>query len=696
MSLYERCAEGTLNYYSSRFQKWLVLVDNALGEMASKGTIESEKNRLYEGQRQLRACGKKMSSVFSSTLAETSKGFAEDSDEYNKQVDLWIACLYPKDKKCAVVSKLAHVIDESNVKLSETLWKLNMRLAFVRGGHKFPDEGNPFAAGQLGRALYSALTVCQLEERLQILAIQFFSTHFLQQLDSVLDKVNKNLVQAGIFPNLRYELIEAIRAMKQTDSDHQHPSPLDIIDQQDKLLLVGMKQGLIRIKKNLEEAPIVTALGITLDDISLGRGQGADTFHDMEMVFAISSAMSSVSIPNVRLFKAFRPIADQQKLLLLHLQKLSRNGAKSRLQFKDIAAIDLLGQWFDGILQDTAIAADLRYIFSYLYLPFVKIAILDSGFLSGKKSVGRQLLLLMVELAEHWSVQQGQDKKVYPKLCAVGNDLLHRLVDDLSVVDELWEDLSDFSKNIAHRSALTQQRTLDAEKGSERLESMMIIARHQFLFYLKGSKIPRTVCDYLERPCVDFFSFILLRYGQDSVVWHSACDVMQSALYSLTQAGTPSKREVFLANREKIQSILLKELAEAGHDKKQSETLVDHLRQGQDIMLATGVAHEDELTSSASVSLPDTSKACSVCTQYFGHWFLLKSESEQENNKEEKRLQVRLVWNSRVTKKVLFTSRLGLKHGVFTAEEIKNFLKSGVLQHVKHPEKTALLRGAGV
>ena len=105
------------------------------------------------------------------------------------------------------------MVSRANAKYAEPLWKLNRRLAVLRGGKKLGDESNPCGPRQLCAAMHRAVQLLDVDTTVKIIIYKLFDKHVLTRIGGVYDKLNDELARAGILANLTYEIVRETAAV---------------------------------------------------------------------------------------------------------------------------------------------------------------------------------------------------------------------------------------------------------------------------------------------------------------------------------------------------------------------------------------------------------------------------------------------------------------------------------------------------
>ncbi|MCK5881816.1 MAG: DUF1631 family protein, partial [Sinobacterium sp.] len=100
----------------------------------------------------------------------------------------------------------------------ESLFTLNQRMAFLSGGKKLEDDGNPFGPLQLAHSLAFMLEPLELNNQLLSFCSRVFERQSVQPLSDLYDEANKLLIDKGFLPHLKYSVSRQQTASEPTPS----------------------------------------------------------------------------------------------------------------------------------------------------------------------------------------------------------------------------------------------------------------------------------------------------------------------------------------------------------------------------------------------------------------------------------------------------------------------------------------------
>ena len=92
----------------------------------------------------------------------------------------------------------------ANTHYAEELWKLNRRLAVVRGGKKVDDLCNPCGPSHVCQALRYAAQAMDVESKTKIDLYELFEESVLAKAGDFYADLNQQLAENRILPNLKF------------------------------------------------------------------------------------------------------------------------------------------------------------------------------------------------------------------------------------------------------------------------------------------------------------------------------------------------------------------------------------------------------------------------------------------------------------------------------------------------------------
>jgi hypothetical protein len=605
MDLKENYRKSTLAYFSLLLKKLFKSFDQSLFDHAQKASNNQEQNRYFEAMREFRAKSPELIERYQQFLTKGLDDFFADRSDTVNQFNLSPDELTLVDKDDLEDELAISIISsKANTRFAESLWKLNRRLAVIRGGKKVDDETNPCGPVHLCHALQHAAASLEIENSIKIQLYKMFDTMVMPRAGELYEKLNSHFTEHRILPNLQFQAIKSPKSeavgstvkeqppdASSDDEYGEHAGNSEVqgfyIDPQEE----ARQQDLISAIRTLQHAGThsgkrTTASGAHFGNIATNGTGGADSFNAADFAFALSILQQKVQLSgsptNISTAKSVEYVENH---FIEQLGKLGGGKNCNKITEEDADTIDLVGMLFKYVLDDPKLPDALKSLLSHLHTPMLKVALMDKAFFSQPNHPARRLLNLLAEIGGRWISDNNGDKLVFPKLRAVVVRVLKEFIDDLSLFDELLLELSQFARTLEKRAELTEKRNTEAEKGLERLAKARLRAAGEIGTRMDGKQVPTQARRLLEQPWVDFLAFNLLRHGDQSITWNAALRVVDDVILSVIPVAGKDTSS-FHEMQQKLDQSISQGLLTIGYNQESSEQLLADLKEAQDLAIA--------------------------------------------------------------------------------------------------------------
>jgi len=133
-----------------------------------------------------------------------------------------------------------------------------------------------------------------------------------------------------------------------------------------------------------------------------------------------------------------------------------------------------------------------------------------------------------------WSEKrQGMRDPLREKIEEVVDRVLNEYTDNVELFEELLKDFGHFMDLDRRRRELVEQRLRDAEEGRARQERASQAATKLIQEETAGREIPAAVMQILSEPWTRYLQWVVLRLGEESEQWQSACAVTERLIWSV-------------------------------------------------------------------------------------------------------------------------------------------------------------------
>jgi hypothetical protein len=711
MEILENCRDHAYGFYADFFSSAQKPVADHLFELADKSDNNAAQRAFFDAMQQFNAKAPEIAAAFQTELDKVysefiaARGALSDQDNGIDTDSLSLVDRNELEDELAV----SVIVSKANARNSELLWKLNRRLAVLRGGQEVTDEVNPFGPAQVFEALHKALSVLSIEGKPRLEIYKQLGKRFILNVSKLLESLNSLLVERSILPNLRFALV------KTASSDAASPEvkPAQPLEQQ----VSSNQQQLINAIRSLQK--VRGRSGLTAGGVEYGKLQtdgegGADSFATMDYALALSAIQQSSDFRYS--VSVNRPLsADQVEARFV--EQMTRQGDQSgrhKMTAEDASTVDLVGMIFRYIFDDKRLADCVKALLSHLHTPFLKLALIDKSFLDNYDHSARKLLNVMAELGGKW-VQDETDRLVLPKLKQGVETIVSGFIDNPAIFDELLVSFEQLKKSLSNRSEMVERRNSESEQGLERLDAAKQRASEELSQRFEKHQIPAAVANLLYQPWMDLLSFNLLRHGEDSLSWRSMMKVVDGVVASVSSSSAKDGKEAFHHRQQELDATVKEGLETIGYAPEATKILLDSLQEAQQLVyhsLIMGEAMPEVKPVAPVAPRPQPLKPGQVKRKAsrnksekiilsgeerdilkrlrdcpFGTWFEFV-----DIERDGRPLALKLAWLSKVTMKCMFVDYAGVKQRSENLVEMAQWMAAGRLRFAEQVKKTFMER----
>jgi len=197
--------------------------------------------------------------------------------------------------------------------------------------------------------------------------------------------------------------------------------------------------------------------------------------------------------------------------LLEQLRKLDDSVDEKHVDRADEDIIDLVGMLFQFLVEDRNLPPEIQAILARLQIPYLKVALQDRHLFANKEHPARQLLDTLSTASVGWTEESDPKGQFIEKITEITNDVLNNYEEDLSLFDQLNEDLKRFLERRKKRAVVAEKRVTEATLGREKVKKAKQTAASVLVDVMQDHTLPDTVRDILVKPWANVL--ILMRRG---------------------------------------------------------------------------------------------------------------------------------------------------------------------------------------
>jgi hypothetical protein len=632
---------------------------------------------------------------------------------------------------------LQNMISRTQSDCFQELYALTRRLSMVRGGEILGEQDIPGGPVHAVSAFQTAAEEFGFDTNILLIMYALYDKFVMRELLSFYQEFNEKLVEAGVFPNLKFEAPvnpehqpPAVFGEEEAESAQQgaqarRPSgapPSGNRSGDSATFGSASTQG-----SDLTESD--TALGEEIFDsirnlMATRRSQDPNysahpdfnpnaaqrTMADAPvLVQAISHIQPTpgASLLPEELARGEKPakvnldeqILDQvRERLIEEREKLFDEVDRNTIPSADLDTIELVGMLFEHVLNEEELPNIAKALISHLHTPYLKVAILDHRFLIDSRHIARQLLNLMVESGLKWIDESDLRRGIYYPMQEGVNRILTEFKDNVDLFNEISETLTRQVNELSQKAKIVESRAQEAAKGRERLESARVRAQ-RFIQEMIGERRLHPILEhFLNHAWLDKMILMLLRDPmiESSIEWRQVLTVIDDIIWMYESRDNP---ELKLRQTEKIDG--LKQRIESGLNsvgdfhQPDLKALFDYL----DSLTGAKAAEESGVDTRKAERAPPKEakrppakpKATPIVLSKeeealvetlkkikFGTWFELEDDKHVSHH-------LKLSWFSPVTQKYMFVNKSGVQALVTPIEKLAKQMHAGRARILKYP-----------
>jgi hypothetical protein len=706
MDLLSRCRDLAVPFYRDLLRSAQESLRVRLFEQAEKSASNDDQRCFYEAIQILNRSGNEMLAIFGDQLTQGYQQFLSGREAEPEALPARLDGLQLLERE-QLEDELAvsMIVSRATAQHAEALWKLNRRMAALRGGKPVNDVNNPFGPARVCEALRGGMVAIDCDLKARIFIYKHLGKLLLAAFGKIFANLNETLTQGGVLPNLRFSVDK--NAVDKDTGDAQAPitpappvAPPPSAGQQgvlDQHQLYIDILGALR-NRQFHGGRQQSVTGVSYRGLETGHDGAPANFLPMDYALVLSALQQAPEFSSTTAMNQPLRIDAIEAQLFGQLKAQARPDARHQLASKDADTVDLVGMIFRFMLDDGKIPDLVKSLLSHLHTPYLKLALLDPRFLEDQQHPARVLLNQMAETGTRW-VGDEKDRVALPKLKTVVDTILRGFIDDASLFDRLLDDFSRFREGLEKRAEMVERRNREAQEGIERLSGAKQRAMQEIAARSKGFSVPLPIQQLLEKPWADFLAFNYLRNGEQSLSWKAALKVVDGVLWSV-QSGSSRSRDEFQRHQQQLEQSIAEGLRTIGYDSEAGQDLLRALLEAQEMafkgepiasppppapVVAAEPAPETQLAAQFSPEERAIAEQLRSRTE-FGTWFEFDRPGQ-------KPLLVKLAWFSRASGHFMFVTSAGIKHSIETLPDLVRGMSAGRIR-TAHPEKRTFMERA--
>jgi hypothetical protein len=482
------------------------------------------------------------------------------------------------------------VIREFSAQLAEScdeeLYTLNRRVAVLLGHDEPIDGANPLAPAIVCHALSDSCATIGADSESRLLLLRRLERHLHLALPSIYQKINGNLIDRGILPDLkRTYRRNAGSAEASAPSAPNWAAPGTTAPSSTQQLSGdGILDALQRLAQlRLASTPLSPGFSpagqVAIEPTGAGA-QGPAQTAGMPMPSgapldpaAIGQLLSSLTEIQ------HSPSCDSGGLIVNQVRLVRESEKAQQVGGLEAVTIDIVAMLFDFIFDDAHIPVAIKALISRLQIPVLKVAMTNPGFFADRQHPTRRFLGSISGISIRWGNAVDESDPFYAKL----SELVDRIQADFE------NDVEIFGTALAELDAFVNER--EDEEDDTALTAANVVIQHEQIAegrerakravtnFRNDNPLPPLIDAFLTDHWVSALQAVAIKNDDDSADWKAANDVMKDLVWSIEAKKQPDDRLKLISLLPKLLAQLNKGLDSIDADATKRREFFDALVQ---------------------------------------------------------------------------------------------------------------------
>ncbi|GAB2196387.1 DUF1631 family protein [Sessilibacter sp. MAH4] len=624
------CQKITCDFTEDQFRPFYNALDERIAQAIRNASTNAEQRYFYDVQRHLRhnieELKRHLIGYIGESFVKFKSGNLDTHANINEKTNLSLVENEALEEEIAISSAARR----ADTKYVEILWSIQKRFSELINQQPVNDSNNPVAPIQFCDALRRALGVLKLESKVKLLAYEEFERTFTNELESLLEQINRYLVGEGILPELNFhqqgsaQVAKAVAASEfdtNIEANGDFESAYLQAQQNNPEASLKNQTNLMRAIREIQNfgapeptsqapqpthfanpVPLQSLMGFNGNFAALNQtnlsggsppvmggaagGRHMQVITNQQLVGALQAMQEQILNIRQAGVEALQPV-DVAAVTAQLSEELAKENKDGAVEGKDMHVIELVGMLFDYMLSDDCLPDNIKALLSYLHTPYLKVAFMDPEFFEQAEHPARLLLNNLAEAGVRWVSNDGSNQyEIYDKIKAIVSSILEEFKDDVKLFAELLVEFSSYTKKILRKQELMEKRAMEKVHGEEKLREVKIRVNAEVRKRTDGKEMPSAVLLLLLQPWSDYLSFILLRFGTESEQWRRAVSAVDDVIWAVAPKQSANERARQMEMQAELLDYLEAGLETIGYDQVKGRKLIDAVTALQKAALA--------------------------------------------------------------------------------------------------------------
>jgi hypothetical protein len=588
-----------------------------------------------------------------------------------------------------------------NRQLAE-LHALSQRLSALLGGRPVPIDQVPANPLQIIRLFDPPSRKLDVEKEVRLVFYTLFDRYVMSRLGELYAGFNQRLINLGILPNIRFDYQRNPASGTATDGgwngdaarDSADGDSVDVDSDLDNPRRARVRpttptsaetlsaiSSLLMEKRRRQrghEAPLQTSVPITASASSIGEAIGdVRVLQEAPHPMPISPGPVKPKIEvDPSLLVKVKSALEKQRQIIKSLV------GRERLDAKEEDVIDIVGMLFEAMLNEKLLPNSVKTLLSHLHTRYLKIAVQSPDFLENTAHPARQLFERMLDSGIRWVREDNLRAGIYPRLQSIVMDVLQTESADDEFFNDKMAELEQAEKKLEQQSSAAEGRTLESERGRQRLEQAKSIVQNTIDDLTAGVEVSAAVTSFLSTTFADYLTLLLLRsdLDTDGDAWSDAYGVGEALVAAAVNAAQglipdeQTRNQLTHRLQQTVGSLI-------PHHEQNVRRVIEGLDGPIEPVQPTPRVQPKPATPAAADNTPQEGPAtvedqalADKLMRQSGNWFVMQRPDDAGDQ------AVKLLWVNPHTRNMLFVDQHGAKVALMPAITLARKIREGEIR----------------
>ncbi len=538
-SMLKKLALLGMDCLSPRMDAMFASCDDFFFDLASRAKNNKDQNLYFESLREIRAKKSSVTADFSRRLGESFEAIAHGartanmSDKPSARTPESLQLVGNEELEKDVV--IIDMVSKARLEWQEELFQLKERFQSI-AERVLDDRDVPLDPERIARAFIDACNLIQADIKILKLLYKQFDRHVMRKLDDLYTLSNQFMVDGEVLPDLKP--LSSQGQKRNPPAPAEKPAASAITAQ--GFGLEGLPDSEPQMRELAQLLVRLRNVGIRVPDVPVaGSAAFSGTPLSRQELVTLISEVQSQGRAETETGTEQRPLDIRQAISAI---VESRGNLTVGQADEDI--INVIAMFFDLVLDDRNLPAEIKALVGRLQLPILRVALKDRSFFTDRKHPARQLINEIARTSMGWdtSDKDSQDE-LFVRLTALVDEIILASSEDPGVFDRSLSTLLAFIERSEQRAAKAVRRTSERALADARTTKAREMARQVLHERLESKQLPAEVTAFLVEDWLQVLQLVYLKNGKDGVEWSTAVQVADDLLWSVDSHNDDKSRK---------------------------------------------------------------------------------------------------------------------------------------------------------